>query len=202
MSWLASNRPELPRLEREGDYPPMAMSLTNTLVNQTGTWRIFRPVYQDRLPPCNAACPAGEPVQAYLDLVERGHFLEAYELIIQRNPFPSITGRVCFHPCEAACNRREFDEALGIHNVERFIGDHGQRRAPMPRPAVRRAEDVCIVGSGPAGLTAAYFLALRGYPVTVFEAAPKPGGLLRYGIPAYRLPPAVLDREIRRLRQL
>jgi 2-oxoacid:acceptor oxidoreductase delta subunit (pyruvate/2-ketoisovalerate family) len=202
MKWLEAEQPTIPVLERESDYPPMAVSLTTTLVNKTGSWRIFRPIYDNKLPSCNAECPAREQIQRYLDLAEQKRYLEAYQLILEDNPFPAITGRVCYHPCEGACNREEFDEALGIHNVERFLGDYGTAKAPRPKPAIRRPETVAIIGSGPAGMTAAYYLALRGYPVTIFEAAGKPGGMLRLGIPEYRLPRIVLDREFRKLKAL
>jgi NADPH-dependent glutamate synthase beta subunit-like oxidoreductase len=180
----------------------MAMSLTTTLVNRTGSWRIFRPIYDNKLPPCNDECPAGEKIQAYLDLVEQKRFLEAYETIIENNPFPAITGRVCYHPCESVCNRKEFDEAIGIHCVERFLGDLGTAKALKPHIAPARPEKVAVVGSGPAGMTVAWYLALRGYQVTIYEAAEKPGGMLRVGIPEYRLPKAVLDREFRKLKSL
>ena len=140
MKWLESETPKVPILERESDYPPMAMSLTTTLVNKTGSWRIFRPIYDNKLPPCNAECPAREKIQGYLDLVEQKRYLEAYQLIIQDNPFPAITGRVCYHPCEGVCNRKEFDEAIGIHNVERLLGDFGTAKAPRPKTAVPRPE--------------------------------------------------------------
>jgi 2-oxoacid:acceptor oxidoreductase delta subunit (pyruvate/2-ketoisovalerate family) len=202
MRWLEAEPPKIPVLERESDYPPMAVSLTTTLVNRTGSWRIFRPIYDNKLPPCNAECPAGEKIQGYLDLMEQKRYLDAYQLILESNPFPSITGRVCFHPCEGACNRKEFDEPIGIHNIERFLGDYGLSKAPIPKPAVRRPDQVCIIGSGPAGMTAAWFLALEGYPVTMLEAAAQPGGMLRLGIPDYRLPKTVLDREFRKLKAL
>lgn len=202
MKWLEAESPKQPVLERESDYPPMAVSLTNTLVNKTGSWRIFRPVYENKIPPCNAECPAHEKIQGYLALVEQGQYVEAYQLIVEDNPFPAITGRVCYHPCEGVCNRRDFDEALAIHDVERFVGDYGAAHAPAPKPAVRRPESVAIVGSGPAGMTAAYYLALKGFPVTIFESGSKPGGMLRVGIPGYRLPEQVLNREFRRLKKL
>jgi 2-oxoacid:acceptor oxidoreductase delta subunit (pyruvate/2-ketoisovalerate family) len=202
MRWLEAEPPKIPVLERESDYPPMAVSLTTTLVNRTGSWRIFRPIYDNKLPPCNAECPASEEIQSYLDLMEQKRFLEGYQLILENNPFPSITGRVCYHPCEGVCNRKEFDEAIGIHNIERFLGDYGLSKAPRPKPAVQRPDQVCIIGSGPAGMTAAWYLALRGFPVTILEAAPQPGGMLRLGIPEYRLPKTVLDKEFRKLKAL
>jgi len=202
MRWLEAEPPKIPVLERESDYPPMAVSLTTTLVNRTGSWRIFRPIYDNKLPPCNAECPASEKIQGYLDLMEQKRYLDGYQLILETNPFPSITGRVCYHPCEGACNRKEFDEPIGIHNVERFLGDFGLSKAPIPRPAIRRPDQVCIIGSGPAGMTAAWYLALEGYPVTILEAASQPGGMLRLGIPEYRLPKTVLAREFRKLKAL
>jgi 2-oxoacid:acceptor oxidoreductase delta subunit (pyruvate/2-ketoisovalerate family) len=202
MKWLEAEPPKIPVLERESDYPPMAVSLTTSLVNRTGSWRIFRPIYDNKLPPCNTECPASEKIQAYLDLMEQKRYLDGYQLILETNPFPSITGRVCYHPCEGACNRKEFDEPIGIHNIERFLGDYGLSRAPRPKPAVRRPDQVCIIGSGPAGMTAAWYLALKGYPVTMLEAAVQPGGMLRLGIPEYRLPKTVLDREFRKLKAL
>ena len=202
MKWLEAEPPKIPVLERESDYPPMAVSLTTSLVNRTGSWRIFRPIYDNKLPPCNAECPASERIQGYLDLMEQKRYLDGYQLILETNPFPSITGRVCYHPCEGACNRKEFDEPIGVHNIERFLGDYGLSKAPKPKPAVRRPDQVCIIGSGPAGMTAAWFLALKGYPVTILEAAAQPGGMLRLGIPEYRLPKTVLDKEFRKLKAL
>ncbi|HLY66876.1 MAG TPA: FAD-dependent oxidoreductase, partial [Chloroflexota bacterium] len=169
----------------------------------TGNWRTVRPVYRDKKPPCNHACPAGERIQGYLDLVKDKKYLEAYALIKEDMPFPSITGRVCYHPCETACNRGDYDDALGIHCVERFLGDYGQS---LPDDVVRkkadRPERVAVIGSGPAGLSAAYQLAREGYQVTVFEGQDKPGGLLRGGMPEFVLPEAVLDKEIERIEAL
>jgi 2-oxoacid:acceptor oxidoreductase delta subunit (pyruvate/2-ketoisovalerate family) len=202
MKWLDSEKPPKVILEHEPDYPPWAVSLTNTLVNRTGSWRIFKPRYLDKLPPCNDACPAHEKIQGYMELVKQKKYLEGYELIIKDNPFPSITGRVCFHPCEAACNRKEYDEALGIHNVERFLGDYGLKKAKREKPVTEIGKQIAIVGSGPAGLSCAYYLAKMGYRVTIFEHFSLPGGMLRVGIPSYRLPKAILDKEIKKLEAL
>lgn len=147
--------------------------------------------------PCTAACPAGINVKAYVSLISEGRFGEALEVVRRHCPLPSICGRVCHHPCEAACLRASVDAPIAIRALKRFVADAGlvgSEAAPMPDE--NRAEKVAVVGSGPAGLTAAYDLRLQGYPVTIFEAAPKPGGMLRYGIADYRLPPDVLDAEI------
>lgn len=169
----------------------------------TGNWRSTRPVYRDKMPPCNNACGTNEKIQGYLDLVKRGKYLDAYALIKEDMPFPSVTGRVCYHPCEQACNRGKYDEAISIRAVERFLGDLGQA---LPRDVVKagapNGKKVAVVGSGPAGHSAAYQLARLGYEVTILEKSPKPGGLNRGGIPDWVLPQNVLDREIERLVEL
>jgi len=169
----------------------------------TGNWRAIRPVYRDKMPPCNNACGTNEKIQGYLDLVKRGKYLDAYALIKEDMPFPSVTGRVCYHPCEQACNRGKYDEAISIRAVERFLGDLGQA---LPSDVVKagapNGKKVAIVGSGPAGHSAAYQLARLGYEVTIFEKSPRAGGLNRGGIPDWVLPQDVLDREIERLVEL
>jgi NADPH-dependent glutamate synthase beta subunit-like oxidoreductase len=169
----------------------------------TGNWRAIRPVYRDKMPPCNNACGTNEKIQGYLDLVKRGKYLDAYALIKEDMPFPSVTGRVCYHPCEQACNRGRYDEAISIRAVERFLGDLGQA---LPRDVVEagpaNGRKVAVVGSGPAGHSAAYQLARLGYAVTIFEKSPRAGGLNRGGIPDWVLPQDVLDREIERLVEL
>jgi len=169
----------------------------------TGNWRAIRPVYRDKMPPCNNACGTNEKIQGYLDLVKRGKYLDAYALIKEDMPFPSVTGRVCYHPCEQACNRGQYDEAISIRAVERFLGDLGQA---LPKDVVKagapNGKKVAVVGSGPAGHSAAYQLARLGYAVTILEKSPKAGGLNRGGIPDWVLPQDVLDREIQRLVEL
>jgi len=169
----------------------------------TGNWRAIRPVYRDKMPPCNNACCTNEKIQGYLDLVKRGKYLDAYALIKEDMPFPSVTGRVCYHPCEQACNRGKYDEAISIRAVERFLGDLGQAlKHDVVKAGPPNGKKAAIVGSGPAGHSAAYQLARLGYAVTMFEKSPKAGGLNRGGIPDWVLPQNVLDRELERLVEL
>jgi NADPH-dependent glutamate synthase beta subunit-like oxidoreductase len=169
----------------------------------TGNWRAIRPVYRDKMPPCNNACGTNEKIQGYLDLVKRGKYIDAYALIKEDMPFPSVTGRVCYHPCEQACNRGQYDEAISIRAVERFLGDLGQALAKdVVKAGTPNGKKVAVVGSGPAGHSAAYQLARLGYAVTIFEKSPKAGGLNRGGIPDWVLPQHILDREVERLVEL
>ncbi len=183
---------------------PFAITLDvgSSLANRTGAWRTERPQYVRRLPPCNDACPAGEDVQRWLYEAETGGegYERAWRALVRDNPFPAVMGRVCYHPCETACNRCELDEAVGINSVERFLGDEAIRQGwELPAPGAASGRRVLVVGAGPCGLSAAYHLALRGHHVTVRDGAEEPGGMLRYGIPAYRLPREVLDAEIDRI---
>jgi heterodisulfide reductase subunit A-like polyferredoxin len=150
----------------------------------------------ERKSPCKVTCPAGVNVQGYVALIRRGKFAEALQLILERNPLPMICGRVCNHPCEAACLRGQIDEPVAIDALKRYVADNYLDQVPLPEVKERRCERVAIIGSGPGGLTAAYDLARLGYPVTLFEALPVAGGMLRVGIPAYRLPRSVLEKEI------
>jgi 2-oxoacid:acceptor oxidoreductase delta subunit (pyruvate/2-ketoisovalerate family) len=189
---FAPDRPITFAAERE--MPPMAVSLGTTLANKTGSWRYLRPVYDEKKPPCNHACPAGNDIRGFIALILKGRLAEARELLRETNPFPAITGRVCHHPCELECNRRELDEPLSIRALERLAGDEGYKALRAPHK--RHEERIAVVGSGPAGLSCAYFLARRGYHVTILESEREPGGMLRWGIPEYRLPKGVLDREL------
>ncbi len=189
-----------------GEHPkPFAITLDpgTSLINKTGSWRTERPVYVDRLPPCNHACPAGENIQAWLSLAEEGRYREAWEEILEQNPLPAIMGRACYHPCESACNRGQLDAPVGIHAVERFLGDQAiAERWPAPAPAAATGKRALVIGAGPSGLSAAYHLARLGHAVTIKEAGPMPGGMMRFGIPKYRLPREVVDAEVRRIQDL
>jgi NADPH-dependent glutamate synthase beta subunit-like oxidoreductase len=183
--------------------PPMSLSFDGTLATKTGTWRYLTPAYADKLAPCNEACPAGEDVEAAMVLSGQEDYLGAWEKITQENPLPRVCGRVCFHPCEGGCNRKEFDEPTAINALERFVGDRAfQAGKQYVSPGKKKKERVAIIGSGPAGLSCAYHLASLGYGVTLFEALPQIGGVLRYGIPSYRLPKEVLAQEIKNILSL
>jgi 2-oxoacid:acceptor oxidoreductase delta subunit (pyruvate/2-ketoisovalerate family) len=181
---------------------PFAITLDpgSSLANRTGTWRTFRPVYLDRLPPCNSACPAGENIQGWLAHAESGDYAAAWRLLTEENPLPAVMGRVCYHPCETACNRAALDAAVGINSVEHFLGDEAIKRGwSFPQPAQRTGKRVLVVGAGPSGLSAAYHLARAGHAVEIHEAGPVAGGMMRFGIPKYRLPRDVLDAEVARI---
>ncbi len=193
--------PKAPELDLLHGVPPNSMSYISTLPNKTGSWKYIRPLYRDRVAPCNEGCPVGIDIEAYMNLLREGHIDAAIDLLLRENPMPAVTGRVCYHPCETTCNRRRYDGAVAIHAVERLLGDEALKLEMTPAPRLY-PEHVAIVGSGPAGLAAAYHLARLGYGVTIFEAAPEPGGVLRFGIPEYRLPKDVLALEIARITAL
>jgi len=186
---------------------PFAITLDvgSSLANKTGSWRTERPVYVDRMPPCNDACPAGENIQQWLYEAEEGAggYERAWRRIMEDNPLPAVMGRVCYHPCETACNRGKLDESVGINSVERFLGDEAIRRGWTVEPtAPPSGQRVLVVGAGPSGLSAAYHLARLGHAVTVRDAGPSSGGMMRFGIPKYRLPREVLDAEVQRILDL
>jgi NADPH-dependent glutamate synthase beta subunit-like oxidoreductase len=165
-----------------------------------GPVRKRRPVYVDLLPTCNAGCPAGENIQAWLAHAEAGRHEEAWRQLVQDNPLPAIHGRVCYHPCESVCNRANLDSAVSIHSVERFLGDLALERGwALDPPQTRSGKRVLVIGAGPSGLSAAYHLTRLGHQVEVRDAGGEPGGMMRYGIPAYRMPRQVLDAELARI---
>jgi NADPH-dependent glutamate synthase beta subunit-like oxidoreductase len=170
---------------------------------RAGPVRDRRPVYVDLLPPCNAGCPAGENIQAWLAHATAGRHEQAWRTLVADNPLPAIHGRVCYHPCESVCNRANLDNAVSIHSVERFLGDLARERGwAFDPPAPRTGKRVLVVGAGPSGLSAAYHLARLGHEVEIRDTGDEPGGMMRYGIPAYRMPRDVLDAEIDRIAAL
>lgn len=167
---------------------------------KTGLWRYTRPIVEDKIAPCTNDCPAHEKIPDYVEMVKKGQFREAWELIREDNPMPAVSGRVCYHPCEAACNRETFDQGIAIHSIERFVGDYGLKLS-LSRKRPAREEKIAIIGSGPAGLTCGYYLTRWGYRATIFEALPVAGGMLYTGIPEYRLPKEILLKEIEGIKQ-
>jgi len=164
-------------------------------IRKTGDWRYMRPVHKDRTAPCNNSCPAGVKIRDFLEFVREEKLQEAWELILEDNPMAAITGRICPHPCETACNRGHLDQPIAIHSIERFVGDYGLELPKREIKVIPKKERVAIIGSGPASLTSAYYLAKQGYQVTILEALPRVGGALRYGS-AYRMIKDVLDSQI------
>ena len=198
-----SIKTELIKYTKESELPPMPMHSCTMHWNKTGSWRYLRPKHRNKLSPCVAGCPGGENIEGWIRLMQDGKYDEALSLLRRENPFPGICGRVCFHPCELTCNRKDFDRSVSINNLERFLWDitkDSEDILPFMKP--KTGKKVAIVGSGPAGLSCAYQLARLGHSAIVYESAPKLGGVLRLGIPAYRLPREVLDKEINYLKKM
>ena len=188
-------------LDHVDDYPEIPVSLASTATAlKTGAWRSVRPVLTDRTAPCSAGCPAGVAIPVYLHLITTGRLDEAVRSFAEHNPFPRITGRVCPHTCQEVCNLAVTTEdgSVSIRSIERWLGD-ATAHLPHTRPHAPTGKRAAVVGSGPAGMAAAYYLARSGHEVTVFERRMQPGGMLRHAIPDYRLPAAVVDDEIARL---
>jgi NADPH-dependent glutamate synthase beta subunit-like oxidoreductase len=180
------------------DVTPLADLLHGR--SRAGPVRERRPVYVDLLPPCNAGCPAGENIQAWLAHATAGRHEQAWRQLVVDNPFAAIHGRVCYHPCETVCNRAHLDSSVSIHSVERFLGDLASERGwTFEPPSTRTGKRVLVIGAGPSGLSAAYHLACLGHEVEIRDAGALPGGMMRYGIPSYRLPRDVLDVELNRI---
>jgi NADPH-dependent glutamate synthase beta subunit-like oxidoreductase/Pyruvate/2-oxoacid:ferredoxin oxidoreductase delta subunit len=182
--------------------PIAPFSQGSTEIFLTGHWSSRKPVYTEKTSPCRPACPIGNDIARAFAYASKGEFDQALAIYRQDNPLPGVCGRVCYHPCELNCNRKEFDEAVNIRGFERFLADNGQVDIKAETPTRFRKERIAVIGSGPAGLSASYHLARLGYPVTIFEALPEPGGMLMYGIPEYRLPKKVVRKEIGYIRQL
>ena len=180
--------------------PLVPFSRGSTEIFLTGHWSSKKPFWTERTSPCRQACPIGNDISRAFRYAAQGAIDEALNLYRQENPLPGVCGRVCYHPCQLDCNRKDLDEAVNIRGFERYLADHGNVR--LEALAEPKKERVAIVGSGPAGLSAAYHLARLGYQVTIYEALPEPGGMLMYGIPEYRLPKAVVRQEIDDIRKL
>ena len=188
-----------PLLHNIEEFP---ISRKDTSGNQTGTWRTLQPLFEEATSPCSQACPANANIPECMSLVREGNLIEALKILRLRNPLPGVCGRVCPHPCEESCNRGELDQRVNIRAVERLLGDYGLDIPPIVKDERGKGRNVAVVGSGPAGLSAAYFLSIHGVTVDLYEREPEAGGLLRYGIPEYRLPREILDREIGNIFQL
>lgn len=178
------------------------VSFRDSLAFKTGSQRSERPIFTNKISRCRQACPIGIDIPAAFHMASKGEYDEALKIYLQENPLPGICGRVCYHPCELDCNRKDFDDPVNIRSFERFLSDRARVGIRNEVPTHSKKEKIAVIGSGPAGLSASYHLARSGYPVSLFEARREIGGMLRYGVPSYRLPRPVLDREIERILSL
>jgi len=176
----------------------------STLAYHTGDWRSQRPVFRNKWPPCGQACPASEDIQSWMALASNNEWQAAWYKLCERNPLPAVMGRICYHPCELSCNRENLDSAVNIHGVERYLGDLALQQGWHHRALVENqmTQQVAVIGAGPAGLSCAFQLARRGYPVTIFDNQSVAGGTLYSGIPDYRLPKTVLAQEVNAILKL
>ncbi len=182
---------------------PAIWTTKTTEVVKTGSWRVALPAYVNPPAPCRNACPVDGDIAVWIRQIESQAYRDAWLTLIDNNPFPAVTGRICHRPCEGPCNRGRLDEPIAIRSLERFIGDMALEQGwAFPSTPVSKEETIAIVGGGPAGLAAAFHLRRMGYAVTLIEAQPELGGVMRYGIPPYRLPKNILDAEIQRILEL
>jgi 2-oxoacid:acceptor oxidoreductase delta subunit (pyruvate/2-ketoisovalerate family) len=192
-----------PNVALKLDYTELPIGATqigpDSNLMKTGTWRFVRPMLVSLMPPCTEACPAAVDIREFISLINKGMIEAALDSYLEENPFPAILGRVCFHPCETACNRNYFDEALSINGLENYISSG---KAGNLYSYQDKGKYIAIIGSGPSGLSCAYFLKRLGYSVKIFERERKLGGILRYAIPEYRLPKRILDKEIEKLKSM
>ena len=182
----------------------LALDLRTVVPYKTGSWRTLMPVNIMHTPPCTHACPAGNDIRGFLrTLAEQKDYEAAWHVLTRTNPLPGTCGRVCPHPCEEGCNRRDFDTAVAINSAERAVGDYGlEEHLEHKKLIAARKEKVAVIGSGPAGLSCAFHLAKRGFKVKIYEAYGEPGGMMRYGIPSYRLPNYILRQELENILKL
>ncbi len=189
--------PDIQELYTYVELPIGATAIGLPPGRKTGLWRYTKPLIKAKIPPCQTACPAGNWIQKFVSETGSENLGEAWQALILENPFPGVCGRVCYHPCELSCNRKELDSATSIHATERYLADHFfEKRPTLPLPKAKQNKKVAVVGSGPAGLAGAYFLAMMGYETVVYEARNELGGIPQIGIPRYRLPKEILDKEI------
>ncbi|RPI74884.1 MAG: hypothetical protein EHM45_16770 [Desulfobacteraceae bacterium] len=184
------------------DFTPMNISAGTMLHNRTGSWRFIKPQYEDKIPACQNGCPCGNDIEAWIKLVQNNELEKAYWHLKREEPFPAILGRVCFKFCEAACNRIPLDQAVAINELERFVGDQVPLKTPHPDLKPFHGKTLAVVGSGPAGMAAAYYARLLGFKVTIYEKHKEPGGILRMGIPNYRLPKEIVKAEFQGLKNM
>ncbi len=183
------------------DFTLMITSKGNMLHNKTGTWRFIKPVYEDKIPSCQNSCPCGNDIEGWIKLIRQKEYEKACLRLKTEEPFPAILGRVCFRFCEAGCNRGAFDSCVSIRELERFLGDMSMEKIHPPLQDYN-GKKLAVIGSGPAGMSVAYFARVLGFEVTIFEKEKAPGGILRFGIPSYRLPKNIVDSAFNELEHM